>query len=151
MRIRQRSLLLPLILIPAFSTAKTQTKSTFDIDVNRAKFNYQMSCQGCHTPDGSGHKSVPKLKGFIGHFLTTQKGREYLIKVPGSANSALDDRQLAEVLNWMILSFGGASTPEQWRHYRPEEVHEYRKNPLFEVNDYRANLVKQIMNEPPPQ
>ena len=30
-----------------------------DINSQRAQFNYQMSCQGCHAPDGSGAGEVP--------------------------------------------------------------------------------------------
>lgn len=115
-----------------------------EINAPRAKFNYQMSCQGCHTPDGTGGKDVPKIKGFIGHFLTTQPGREYLVRVPGSANSALDNEQLAEVLNWMITELGGSSVPENMKMYTAQEVAKLRKNPLFEVVAYRKKLVSQL-------
>ncbi len=111
---------------------------------HRAKFNYQMFCQGCHTPDGVGRRSVPKIKGFIGHFPKLQKGREYLVRVPGSANSVLDDAQLAEVLNWMILTFGEDSVAANWKPYQAGEVGEYRKDPLMEVVDYRKQLVSEL-------
>ncbi|NIB42613.1 cytochrome c, class I [Pseudomaricurvus alkylphenolicus] len=104
-----------------------------------------MFCQGCHTIDGVGGRSVPKIKGFIGHFPKYQKGREYLVRVPGSANSVLDDAQLAEVLNWMILTFGENSIPSDWKPYEAKEVGEYRQDPLMEVLDYRKLLVKELM------
>ncbi len=110
----------------------------------RAKYNYQMFCQGCHTPKGIGGRGVPKIKGFIGHFPKSQKGREYLIRVPGSANSVLDNLQLAEVLNWMIKTFGEDSVEEGWRPYETEEVANYRQNPLMEVEEYRKALLREL-------
>lgn len=115
-----------------------------EINDKRAKFNYQMLCQGCHTPDGSGFKDVPRIKGFIGNFLVNQKGREYLVRVPGSANSALNDKDLAEVLNWIIFEMGGTSTPNNLQRYTAEEVAKLRKNPLFEVVEYRKQLLLEL-------
>ena len=42
----------------------------------------------------------------MGTFLTVPGGREYLVRVPGSAQSPLSDAELARVLNWMIRAFG---------------------------------------------
>ncbi|NHN36595.1 cytochrome c, class I [Pseudomaricurvus alcaniphilus] len=117
-----------------------------EVDLNeaRAKFHYQMFCQGCHTRDGMGSDSVPRLKGFIGNFLQSQKGREYLVRVPGSANSTLSNDLLAEVLNWKILTFGEHSIPDQWQPYSGEEVGRYRQHPLQEVLVYREELVDEL-------
>jgi len=114
------------------------------MNTDRAKFNYQMFCQGCHTPDGTGGKSVPKIKNFIGYFLQKEIAREYLVRVPGSANSPLNDEQLAEVLNWMIIEFGGESVPKNMQFYTANEVAKLRQQPLFEVLEYREMLVKQL-------
>ena len=118
--------------------------NTLAINTDRAKFNYQMFCQGCHTPDGTGGKSVPKIKNFIGYFLQNDIAREYLVRVPGSANSPLNDQQLAEVLNWMIIEFGGESVPKNMQYYTTNEVAKLRQQPLFEVVDYREMLVKRL-------
>ena len=118
--------------------------NSLKINPDRAKFNYQMLCQGCHTPDGTGGKSVPKIKGFIGYFLQKESAREYLVKVPGSANSSLNDAQLAEVLNWMIIEFGGDSVPKNMQYFTTNEVATLREQPLFEVVEYREMLIKQL-------
>lgn len=115
-----------------------------EINDARATFNYQMLCRGCHTPDGSGSKDVPRIKGFIGNFLATPKGRDYLVKVPGSANAALSDAQLAEVLNWIILEMGGDSVPENMTFYTADEVGELRQEPLLEVVNYRRQLLAEM-------
>ena len=113
---------------------------------DRAKFNYQMFCQGCHVADGSGYKSVPELKGFLHNFMSTQQGREYLIRVPGSANSALGDGELAELMNWMLKEFGKDGGP-QWEPFNANEVGEYRKQPLNETVEYRKNLIASLKLE----
>lgn len=115
-----------------------------EINAARASYNYQMFCQGCHTPDGSGFRGVPQLKGSIGTFLKSQQGREYLVRVPGAANSPLDDAQLAELMNWNIEQFAGNSVPANWRYYSADEVAEYREQPLLEVMQYRSKLLKII-------
>ncbi len=110
----------------------------------RAHFNYQMFCQGCHTPDGVGANTVPRMKDQVGYFLETRAGREYLVRVPGSATSALDDEQLAEVLNWIIQQFAGDSADESYERYTSLEVGQLRRQPLNEVEQYRTQLLVEI-------
>lgn len=115
-----------------------------EINSPRAQFNYQMSCQGCHTPDGAGAATVPPLKDHIGYFLNSQAGREYLVRVPGSATSALDDEQLAEVLNWIVLQFSGSSANDEFQRYTAVEVENLRQHPLKEVLHYRRQLLVEL-------
>jgi cytochrome c553 len=129
------------------STALASGLAAAEINMARAHYNYQMFCMGCHTPDGVGGKSVPNLKGFVGHFLKSQQGREYLVRVPGSANSALDDEQLAEVLNWKIQRFAEDSAPADWQPFEAEEVGRYRQDPLLEVVEYRKTLVRDLLTK----
>jgi len=129
---------------PSLSVAQTRSvaePAAADIEQRRALFNYQMFCQGCHAIDGAGHKSVPELKGFMHKFMGSQQGREYLIRVPGAANSVLDDVQLTELMNWMLREFGSQDKTSSWEPYEVEEVSEYRKNPLNETIEYRQRLI----------
>ncbi len=132
--------LIGLSLLPALALAE-------DFNAKRAKSNYQIFCQGCHSPTGSGYRGVPEINGFIGNFLSTQKGREYLVQVPGSANAVLDNDHLAEVLNWMILEFSGPSLPKKWTTYTGEEVGKLRKTPLMEVVEYRKSLLESLPSQ----
>ena len=118
-----------------------------EINQPRAKFNYQMFCQGCHAPDGAGHKSVPQLKNSMHRFMASQAGREYLVKVPGAANSVLDDMQLAEVLNWMLAEFSNPDQSKNWQPYEANEVASYRTQPLLETIDYRRALLASLTKE----
>lgn len=115
-----------------------------EMNPQRAQFNYQMSCQGCHAPDGSGANAVPRMRDYVGVFLATEAGREYLVRVPGSAVSALSDADLAEVLNWILLEFAGSSVQAPFEPYSAQEVGRLRQHPLNEVAQYRAQLLAEI-------
>ena len=127
-----------------FLLLKFSIISAESINYDRAKFNYQLFCQGCHTPEGIGGKDVPKFNGYVGNFLKTPSGREYLVRVPGSANSSLNNKQLAEVLNWIILEFGKTSIPKKMKYYTAKEVSKLRQDPLFEVAEYRKQLILKL-------
>ena len=117
-----------------------------ELNPARAHFHYQYYCQGCHTPDGVGGRSVPKMKDHVGTFLQSQRGREYLVRVPGSATSAMNDAELAEVLNWIILEFSGPSADDSFQRYTAEELGRLRQSPLNEVDRYREQLLLEIAN-----
>ena len=107
--------------------------------------NYMLQCQGCHLADGSGSPgSVPAFEGFVGRFLSVSRGREYLVRVPGSAQSPLDDGELSELLNWMIRRFGPVEVAADFIPYSAEEVARYRDPPLSDVDALRRELLKQI-------
>lgn len=119
------------------------------INEDRARYHYQMFCQGCHTPDGSGVNAVPPLKGMMGVFLRSQRGREFMVQVPGSATSKLDDTQLAEVLNWCIENFSASSLINgDYLPYTAEEVGRLRRSPLQEIDNTRAEVLAEIARLP---
>jgi len=107
--------------------------------------DYLLQCQGCHRADGSGTpNSVPPLRDFVGRFLTVPGGREYLIRVPGSAQSPLDDAELAAVLNWMIEQFGPAEISAAFTPFSAEEVTRLRRPPLTDVESARSDLLSRM-------
>ena len=119
-----------------------------EINAERARVNYMLNCQGCHLPDGDGVGDIPRMKGFVGNFLKVPGGREFLVQVPGSANAALDDAALAELLNWMLLEISAAQLPKNFAPYRAEEVGRYRAQPLSDVNAVRTGLIQKIAHLP---
>jgi mono/diheme cytochrome c family protein len=133
-----------LLILCAFGSLSAQA---VDVNPQRAKFHYQMHCEGCHTPDGTGAMSVPRMKDQVGLFLETEAGRDYLVKVPGSATSALDDEELAEVLNWILVEMGGASVAANFEPYTAREVGDLRDQPLNEVERYRIQLLLEIADQ----
>jgi hypothetical protein len=109
---------------------------------NSPHVNYMLHCQGCHLEGGRGHPGiVPKMQGEIGQFLKSQAGRAYLVQVPGSAQSFLDDAQLAEVLNWMLREFDPKRVAPDFQPYTAAEVTRYRATQLADVGATRRALL----------
>jgi hypothetical protein len=107
--------------------------------------DYMLECQGCHLSDGSGFAdSVPALQGQVARFLHVPGGREYLIRVPGSAQAPLDDAQLAAVLNWMMRRFGPADAAASFTPFSAAEVSRHRARPLVDVEPLRRDLLRRI-------
>ena len=108
---------------------------------DRTQLDYQLYCQGCHTPEGAGHMGVPALWNQVGKFLQVPGGRDYLVRVPGAATSTLDDARLAAVLNWIVLRFAQDSLPPSFNPYTAAEVARFRRVPLNQVAPVRQRLL----------
>ncbi len=105
------------------------------------RINYMLQCMGCHTPDGSGQPDrVPSLKATLGPFSSLPEGRRFLVQVPGAAQAALTDGELAAVLNWMVENLSAAK-PERFTAFTAAEVAVYRGTPLIEVRTVRERLL----------
>src|SRR6202789_252536 len=66
--------------------------------------DYMLYCMGCHGPQAEGVPGkVPPLAHALGLYMKTPAGRNYVLRVPGAANSALSDSELAAVLNWLAV------------------------------------------------
>ncbi len=115
-------------------------------NIGRAHVNYMLHCQGCHGPDGAGTADgvVPTMKNFVGNFLRVPGGREFLVRVPGSANAALTDAALAEVLNWMLWRISPDALPDDFKPYTEAEVAPLRRNPLENVIETRKVLIAKL-------
>jgi hypothetical protein len=110
--------------------------------------SYVLGCGGCHGVDGvSNPKLVPELRGQVGYFLATQKGREYLVRLPNVAFYAVSNRELADILNYTVFTIGRGGAPVGAKPYTAAEVATLRKSPLTEVGliDYRNTLVEDLI------
>ncbi|WP_298193786.1 cytochrome C [Novosphingobium sp.] len=112
-------------------------------DAYQARTDYQLKCQGCHRPDGSGDdRSNPPMKGTVARFLTVLGGREFIGRVPGVATVDLPDDRLANLVNWTLFRFDPAHVPQDFQPYTAEEIGRLRQNPLrLERAATRARLV----------
>lgn len=119
-------------------------------DANRANINYMLNCQGCHGQSGSESMdgAVPALKDYVGNFLHVPGGRSFLVQVPGSANAAISDSALAELLNWILQTQSSAQLPVTFQPFTTAEVRNLRKNPEADVVGTRAALVLAIEQAP---
>jgi hypothetical protein len=111
------------------------------------RINYILHCQGCHLVDGAGTvDKVPALKNEVGRFLHVPGGREFLIQVPGTSQSALTDAEVAAVLNWILENFSSGQLPADFIPYTTLEISRYRQPPLANVSAVRAKLMEEISN-----
>lgn len=128
----------------ATDEAKAAAQASQKIN-SQEKLNYMINCQGCHRGDGSGLEgSVPTFVDFVGKFLSVEGGREFLVQVPGSANSPLDDRELAELLNWILATMSPKHVEKDFSPYTESEVSLLRADLLVEVDTTRAKLVEKF-------
>ena len=136
-----------LFLFSFFWITQINAASRFELmglDKNRAQLHYMLNCQGCHAKDGRGLGDVPALKGFVGNFLSSNEGRAYLIRVPGSANSPLTDVELAEVVNWILFTMSDKSLANSFKPLTPEEVQTYRGQPILDAKAERSRLIEKF-------
>src|SRR5207249_12002330 len=99
-------------------------------DVGGPALDYALNCQGCHRADGAATPgSVPALAGSVGRFPRVPGGREYLVRVPGVAQTPLDDARTAAVLNWLLERFDHDELPADFAPYTAAEVGRPRRSP----------------------
>jgi mono/diheme cytochrome c family protein len=104
--------------------------------------NYLFSCRGCHLADGRGvPPDVPTLRDTLGGIVARPGGREYLVRVPGVLQSRLDDRALAEVLNYVLAEFNAETLPADFRPYTRREVAAARQRILADPAAYRRAML----------
>ena len=105
--------------------------------------NYQLHCMGCHLADGSGESGrVPSIRRTLLLFSSSPAGRDYVIRVPGVAQSPLSDADTAVLLNWMARNLSDVKLPPGFADYSAAEVHRVRDHPLARVSGIRARLLR---------
>jgi cytochrome c553 len=106
--------------------------------------DYVLFCMGCHGIGAQGVPGkIPPLAGALALFMRTPEGRDYVLRVPGAANSALSDAQLAAVLNWLAERYAAADEPPP-APFTTEEVTRVRHTPLANVQATRREVVRSL-------
>ncbi|NJN51589.1 MAG: cytochrome c [Gammaproteobacteria bacterium] len=109
------------------------------------RLDYMLNCMGCHRAGGEGAPpEVPQLADRVGFYLSVPGGRDYLVQVPGSRQAPLTDAALADVLNYILDEFGGASVPTGTNPYTTEEVTRLRASAPDDIDAVRRSLEVQI-------
>jgi hypothetical protein len=109
------------------------------------KVNYMLNCMGCHLEDGSGAAGkVPSMRNTLVPFAQLKAGRRYLVQVPGTSQSSLTNREVAQVLNWMIRNLAARPAPSGLRQFTEAEVAYYRRERLTDVAATRATLLSAV-------
>ncbi len=119
-------------------------------DDHRAKVNYMIHCQGCHLPDAVGFAGrVPRMKDFVGYFLHSKEGREFVIRVPGVATSSLPDDDLTEMMNWLLLTYSAGQLPEPFVPFSVAEVAALRPDLEANPEETRMRILNLIAQQLP--
>ena len=112
--------------------------------------NFQLNCMGCHLPDGSGQPGrVPSVRRSLVLFSETPRGRSYVLRVPGVAQSPLSDADTAALLNWMARNLSDVALPAGFVDYSEAEVRALRHHPLAQVRALRAQLMREANSRAP--
>lgn len=121
----------------AFSAASAQASPQQD---------YVLYCMGCHGAQAEGVPGkVPPLAHALGRYMRTSAGRNYILRVPGAANSVLSDAQLAAVLNWLAQTFDGDELDKSHAAlFTTAEVTGLRHSPLPSVLATRSAVVRDL-------
>jgi len=107
-------------------------------------------CQGCHLPEAVGFAGhVPRMKDFVGYFLHSQEGREFIVRVPGAANSLLPDDQLTELLNWLLITYSTEQLPEPFVPFSVAEVAALRPELEADPEKTRMRILGRIAQDLP--
>jgi mono/diheme cytochrome c family protein len=112
--------------------------------------DYMLNCMGCHGTAAQGVPGkVPPLANALSRFMRTPEGRNYVLRVPGAANSALSDAQLAAVLNWLAVTYDSSASANQLAPFTSTEVSLLRHQPLISVLATRSQVVRNLANTGP--
>ncbi|MBV8909304.1 MAG: cytochrome c [Gammaproteobacteria bacterium] len=104
--------------------------------------DYTLYCMGCHGATAQGVPGkIPPLAGALARFMRTSPGRDYVLRVPGAANSVLSDAQLAAVLNWLAERYRMQDDPRP-EPFTAEEVAHSRHTPLADVQARRREVLR---------
>jgi len=107
--------------------------------------DYVLYCMGCHGTQAQGVPGkIPPLAHTLALYMRSPIGRDYVLRVPGAANSVLSDARLAAVLNWVASSFDGGALPADVAPFTTEEVTHSRHNPLADVLATRREVIRTL-------
>ncbi len=131
---------------PPHSTALAATLATLRANTSTHK-DYLLNCAGCHGLDGAGasEQGVPDFRHSAGVFTRTERGREYLIRVPGSSGSMLTDEELAGVLSWIVAEFGADAVGSDFRAFTTSEVASARPHFYADPVTAREQVTRELL------
>ena len=113
--------------------------------------DYVEYCSGCHGMQGnSAPAEIPVLRDRVGYFMCTKDGRDYLIRLPNVAYSAIaDNQELAEMMNFVVFGLGGDSAPKGAKPFTAPEVERLRAKALGTQSliAARAQVVDKLISD----
>jgi|GEM_PF-662866 len=111
--------------------------------------DYMLQCAGCHRFDGTGasQRGVPSFRNSIGFLAGLPAGRDYMIRVPGAAQSQLSNAELADVLNWAVITFSAEQASADFKPFTANEVGAARPYRFDDVAAVRKRLASRLAEQ----
>jgi len=114
----------------------------------QARVNFLLHCAACHLPDGHGSPgTVPDLREYLGEFAQHPASRSFIARVPGASGAPISDAELAQVLNWILITMNGDQLRAGFQPYTAGEVGAYRRDTLIDVEPVRQALIRDLAAE----
>ena len=111
----------------------------------QARALYILHCGGCHRLHGDGAlPQVPGLRDDLGKLIQVEGGRDYLVRVPGAAQSPISDGELQQIVNWILLEFNAETLPDDFTPLSLGEVRAARADILKDPLQYRRELWRRV-------
>ena len=89
------------------------------------------------------------MKDFAGYFLHSEEGREFLIRVPGVSTASLPDDEIAELINWLLVTYSAAQLPTEFSPFTATEVASLRSRPESDPAATRKIILDRIAADSP--
>jgi hypothetical protein len=101
-------------------------------------------------PEAVGYPGkVPRMKDFVGYFLHSREGREFIIRVPGVSTSFLANDQVTELMNWLLLTYSAPQLPKNFVPFTVDEIAALRPDPEPDPETTRKGILERIAAEVP--
>lgn len=98
--------------------------------------------------DGAGHKGfVPSFVGQIGSFTHSPEGRKFIIQVPGVSQSELSNREIADLMNWLLVAYDPDGLSSDFTPYDEREVEGWRNNPISDTAQLRRTILQDVEHD----
>lgn len=127
---------------------------------------YAERCAACHRPEGQGVPGVyPPLGDRLGGYVSVEEGRDYLVQLVSygmfgkveiegvgynglmPAFASWPDKKLADVLNYILTTFGAETLPDDFEPFTGAEVakrQKPRRSPGQVRKEARAAMLKAL-------
>jgi mono/diheme cytochrome c family protein len=134
-----------ILLIASPVTLAGDSSILTSAEQQRARVNFLLHCAACHLPDGHGSPgTVPDLHEYLGEFAQHPDSRSFIARVPGASGAPVNNAELAQVLNWVLITMNGDQLRPGFKPYTAEEVAGYRRDTLIDVAPERQALIKKL-------
>ncbi|MDO6458392.1 hypothetical protein Q4494_14975 [Celeribacter halophilus] len=108
--------------------------------------NFVLRCAGCHGFEGAGtpEGGIPAFPNSVGYIAGTERGRTYMMHVPGVVGASLSDREIAEVMNYILDVWGSIDSAPLAAKFTEAEVTRRRAVEVADVVAYRRLVVDEL-------